>query len=392
MKFPRWRYILALGIVLVTGAVVWHVNTATAPSTNKLPAAILPAKQAKAVAGSYLFNGTIFWARRVQTWSVKADGTLDYNYPFSQLDTFDRQKYDAWVADLECPTTKTDVPMDQQENQLKFNCKPEYLPYAAKYFNIIDLANNHSDNMGPTGLTETRQALEANGIQHYGNYEPGNLGDTCEVISLPVRVSYSDNSIKKAGLPVAFCAWHYFYRKPLPGEIENMQKYAAVMPVFAFIHMGVEYKAKADPVQQEIAHKVADQGSEFVVANNPHWVQNSEVYKGKLIVYSTGNFIFDQQGDAEVTRSDSLRADVELNYDSNIQKWLDLAPQCAGFHDDCLAKAKALGLQKPKLSYKFSIVAGDNSNKITKKAGPDIQKAVEERLNWAATLQALRQN
>jgi hypothetical protein len=342
----------------------------------------------ESLSGHYLFNGTIFWGRGIEHWAQKPDGTYDYAHPFSGLGTFGRDKYDAWVADLECPITSKDVSFKTQVDDLIFNCRPEYTAEAGKYFNILDLANNHTDNMGPTGLPETRANLEKNNIQHFGNYDPGVASDTCEIISLPIKIVNSDKTLAAATLPVAFCAWHYFYRLPKDGEIEAMKVYSSLMPVFAFVHMGVEYNTVAQPTQVEIAHKVADQNPEFVIANNPHWIQNSEAYKGKLIVYSTGNFIFDQL-DSEGMRSASIDLTATTPYNADLQKWLDIGPKCTAFHDSCLNMIKQAGLAKPRLSLKYDVVAGDNSGKLTKKGSDQLLAQLKTRLDWDKTMKAL---
>ena len=259
------------------------------------------------------------------------------------------------------------------------------------YFNLIDLANNHSDNAGQEGLQQTRDVLVKNNVQTFGHYDPNKKQDTCEVIALPIRAIKDDKTEVKGQLPVTFCAWHYFYRLPTDGEIDVMDEYAKIMPVFAFIHMGQEYKTKADPIQESIAHQVADHGPEFVIANNPHWVQNSEVYKNKFIIYSTGNFIFEQQSNAEVTRSASPDITMTVAYDENVQKWLDLGKTCEKFKDSCLTKAKEMNLKKVQPKYTYEIIAGDSSKKLTKKADPLVQKATEQRLNWDQTIKLLGQ-
>ncbi len=338
--------------------------------------------------GRYLFNGTIFWGRGIEHWAQKSDGSYDYAHPFSGLNTFNRQDYDAWVADLECPITDKVVSFKTQVDNLIFNCRPEYVAEAAKYFNILDLANNHTDNMGASGLTSTRTNLDKYSVQYFGNYDPGVADDVCKVMGLPIKVQYSDASLKTASLPVAFCAWHYFYRLPRAGEIEAMKAVSDTMPVFAFVHMGVEYNTVAQATQVSIAHEVADQNPEFVIANNPHWVQNIEAYKGKLIVYSTGNFIFDQL-DSEGMRSASVDLSATIPYDLNLQKWLDIGPKCQQSKDKCLSLIKTTGLKKPILKLKYDVVAGDNSNKLTKKGSDQLLLALKARLNWDQTLKNL---
>jgi len=383
-----------LGLLLIAGVIgafLFFSNNGGVPLVSKEP----PKPKKVRVEGRYLFNGTVVWARYMEQWSTKADGTLDYAYPFSGLAGFDRSKYDAWTADLECASSATEqVPIARAASELIFNCRPEFLAEAAKYFDFFNLANNHTHDLGETGFEETKKNLEANGITPYGNFEPGELGDICKVVPMPVRViSELDGkeSAADASLPVALCAWHYFFRLPLEGEIETMKQYADVMPVFAFLQAGVEYRAKADDIQKFMAHKIVDQGPEFLVANSAHWVQDGEVYKGKPILYSTGNFIFDQQSNAEVTRSASLDASLSIPYSKDVQKWLDLGTACKTEGGDCFAKVQQKDLAKPKTSLTYELVAGDNSNKLTKRADATLQQAVETRVGWPELKAALGQ-
>ncbi len=363
-----------------------HKQVPKKPPSQAVSKAKVPGIQT--VAGRYLINGTVTWARAVEQ---QAHG--DFGQPFSQLDTFHRELYDGWSADFECPITGNVVPYQTQINNLVFNCRPEFLPAAVKYFNIFDLANNHTDNQGgEKGLEETRRHLNEAGVQYFGTFDAADSDNVCEILALPVRLQNDDKSEDRAALPIAFCGWHYFYRKPSPGEIAVMDKYAKLMPVFAFVEMGSEYYAEANETQVSIAHQVIDEGPEFLVANNPHWVQNTEVYKGKLIVYSTGNFIFDQL-DSETNRSASVDLTISVPYDDNVAKWLTLAPQCAVFHDDCLAKAEQLQLTKVNIQLKYGLVAGQNGYKtLTHKADAAIQKEVEGRTNWQQTCIQLGNN
>lgn len=347
------------------------------------------------VEGRYLFNGTVVWGRFMEDWSKRPDGSMNYAYPFSGLNTFDRSKYDGWTADLECPVMNQHFSTETQDDITAFNCRPEFLSEAAKYFNFLNLANNHThDFKDEAALTETRQHLDKAGIQYWGDFDPGKLDNICEVMALPVHVvsaKAGKESSMPANLPVAFCAWHYFFRLPKPGEIEYMKQYSDVMPVFAFIQAGVEYRTPADDYQRMMAHEVADQGPQFVVVNSAHWVQDGEVYKGIPILYSTGNFIFDQQSDSEVTRSASLDGQMTIQYTPELDKWLALGDSCKAHKDNCFEQIKAQHLAQPKLSFKYDLVAGDDSNKLTKKANAGIQKAVEQRVGWDAIKAALGQ-
>jgi poly-gamma-glutamate synthesis protein (capsule biosynthesis protein) len=359
------------------------------------PAAEPPKPEKVRVEGRYLFAGTTVWARRMQAWSTRADGTVDYAYPFSGLDTFEREKYDAWLADLECPVLSQEISVATQISETAFNCRPEFLPEAAKYFDFFNLANNHTrDFNGEAALAETRRHLEENGIQHFGDFEPAKLADICEVVAMPVRVISELNGQETAEpghLPVALCGWHYFFRLPSSGEIEHMRQYAEVMPVFAFIQAGAEYRPHADELQISMVHRIMDQGPEFVVGNSAHWVQNGEVYQGKPILYATGNFIFDQQQNAELTRSASMDARMSIPYSGNLEQWLELGASCKAHKDTCFEQIKQGRFTQLDPQFTYDIVAGDSSNQLTKRAGSAIQQAVEERVGWPAMRAALGQ-
>ena len=361
-------------------------------SVSTVPANEAPQKvQPTSVAGWYLFNGTTVWARAVEKY---ARG--DYNQPFSQLDTFDRAKYDGWSTDFECPITNNIVPYETQVNNLVFNCRPEFLPSASKYFNLYDLANNHTDNQGgQVGLAETRKHLDKTaGVQYFGNFDPTVTKDICEVMALPVRLQKTDKTEEKSQLPVAFCAWHYFnyFRGPRPDELAVVKQYSDVMPVFGFVEMGTEYHASASDSQRNIAHQLVDAGLDVLFANNPHWVQDAEAYKGKLITYSLGNFIFDQL-DTETQRSASIDTTLLITYDDTVAKWLALGPSCASFHDGCLQAATEQGLKKVNFTLKYAVIAGQGgAGKVTHRADAETQAAVESRMNWAEVSKALGQS
>ncbi|HRQ98331.1 MAG TPA: CapA family protein, partial [Candidatus Saccharibacteria bacterium] len=238
-------FITAIIIVAISvlSIVAWYIyHQFNSENTAKAPAAVekvIP--RPVSLKSDVMTTGNIFWGRYMNDWAMASP--LKYEYPFSRLNEFERDKYDAWIAGLECPT-KSGVHMTSAEMEvaLQFNCSPEYLPEAAKWFNIVSLANNHTDNQGVDGFAETQEALDKNGIQYFGHYDPRALNDICEVISLPVTVTSSDDSITKGNLPVALCGYHGVFRIPPTESLELMEKYSKIMPVIAFPHMGVEYQ------------------------------------------------------------------------------------------------------------------------------------------------------
>lgn len=342
------------------------------------------------VSSNVLFTGNTYWGRYINDWSMASP--LKYAYPFSRLNEFNRASYDAWISGLECPTVAgVSMASAEEDATLQFNCSPDYLPEAAKWFTAFTLANNHTDNQGAEGFSETKQHLEENGIQYFGHYDPREIDDICEVIALPVTVQKDDDSTEKGYLPVAMCAFHAVFRIPTAEAVAEIEKYTPYMPVIAFPHMGAEYKSAPDELKISFYHSLIDAGADMILGDHPHWIQPSESYKGHLIMYSMGNFMFDQQDTAEVVRSAGVRVVMKTTDNSDLlEQWLQFGEECATFKDGCLAEIQEQNLQKLNISYQFEIIGTDDSNKIVKPASAEKQASILQRLNWQNTVTQLQ--
>lgn len=389
-KKRRWVLIGLLVFIFLAAAGVgayalFGRDRSTPTNNNVAQTATTP--QPTTIKGRYLFSGTVVLDR-----VVASEAGDDYSQPFSQLDTLG--EFDEGIADLECPVTDSSyVSVKGQENP-RFNCQPHWLPQLKKHFGIIKLAGNHTYDMGAAGFTETVERLQKAGIQAVGHHNPHVEKDNCKVVAFPVRIEISDGGEEKGTLPIAVCAFNYkIIFAPEPGEIETIQRYAKVMPVFGLLQAGSEYITTAGAQQRSYARKLIDNGAAFVIANGTHYVQDSEVYKDKLIVYSLGNFIFDQT-DYETMRAVSIAVDITATHDENLSKWLALSDKCnaTAREDKCLAEAEKQGLSKIDLKLQFEPIGSSGGvRKITKKADSTLQKAIEDRLNWTQTLKELNQ-
>lgn len=376
-------------MVVGFGALAWQYVGKDEPAnvaSNETSVETTQKSETYKVEGKYLFSGTIVMAR-----AVERAAAGNYDQPFSKFDTFNPSQYDGWLADLECPATDKEIPYRDQVENLQFNCGPKWFPALKKYFTMFNLANNHTGDMGAAGFAQTQANLDAAGFQLVGSVDPASKEDACEVMALSVRMQKPNGKTEKGTLPVAFCAFHYFFRTPKPGEMDIVKEYAKTMPVFGLMHVGVEYRPNSDGNQQQVAHTLVDNGAEFVIGNSPHWVQESEAYKGKPIFYSTGNFIFDQL-EYEEQRGVSIAVDVQLTADENVEKWLALGEQCKKRRDNCLEIAKQQNLQKIPLKLTYQPIGNSGGNKkLTQLADPKLQASIEERLRWSATKAAIGQ-
>jgi poly-gamma-glutamate synthesis protein (capsule biosynthesis protein) len=60
-------------------------------------------------------------------------------------------------------------------------------------------------------------------------------------------------------------------------------------------HWGTEYITPPEERQKSLGRLTIDSGADLVIGNHPHWIKPIEFYKGKLITYGHGNFVFDQE-------------------------------------------------------------------------------------------------
>ncbi len=148
---------------------------------------------------------------------------------------------------------------------------------AAAGIDIAGLSNNHAGNFGEAGIKETAEVLAAKDILTVRDNKP-----TFRKINnlLFTFLAYDDTIASVSAERVR-------------------EGIAAARPdagvVIILFHWGREYTDQPDSRQIKLAHLAIDAGADLVAGSHPHWIQSLEVYRGKLIVYSLGNFIFDQE-------------------------------------------------------------------------------------------------
>lgn len=402
---PRTPFAVVAILAAVAVAVAWLSgrvpgldgwdNTGGISATSESPPSMRSPSRAPvpvSLESRMMVVGDVFWGRYVNDWAM-AD-PAGFAYPFQRLSDFDREAYDAWINDMECPITDNPkVASSVEDDTLQFDCDPRYLTEASKWFDVMTLANNHTDNQGGlVGLEETRRHLDEHGIQYFGSFDPEDRAHLCDIIAMPARATMSDGSTRKVALPMAWCGFHGVFATPSDESLAVIKGYTDHFPVIAMPHSGQEYQPGPDEIKTTFYRTLIDNGADAVIGDHPHWVQASEAYKGRPIIYSLGNFIFDQQFNSEVTRSAVVTMEVSTAEadPAALQRWIDLAGQCTAYGDSCVAQAREQDLPKLPLTYHFTIDSSDNSGGLVKRGTAEQTAAVKERLAWAETVSGLR--
>jgi poly-gamma-glutamate synthesis protein (capsule biosynthesis protein) len=83
-----------------------------------------------------------------------------------------------------------------------------------------------------------------------------------------------------------------------------------VLPV---MHWGWENEPVANARQRQLAKLMVDAGADAVLGGHPHVTQDIEIYKGKPIVYSVGNFIMKETDNPQQRQGWVLRLDISAS-------------------------------------------------------------------------------
>jgi len=154
---------------------------------------------------------------------------------------------------------------------------------------IASLANNHALNQGEEGFTETAELLTRNGILPVGDNEQPKI-----LVRKGTRFAFlAYNDVGEQSELLMAAAKEDRIRQDIV-----VAKEQADVVILQF-HWGEEYRRLPTWRQEELAHFAIDNGADLVLGNHPHWFQAVEMYKGKLIAYSHGNFVFDQMWSLE---------------------------------------------------------------------------------------------
>lgn len=143
------------------------------------------------------------------------------------------------------------------------------------------LANNHAFDLGAEGLKIAKPLLVAAGIA-----------------PVPHMGSADVNSLRVVGLNYVVNPSYADYPRIADGDYDRLCRSTLKAPVFAFVHWGREYTNEAGADEREIADKLLECGVSAIIGGHSHRAATKlEAMRGGggLMLYSLGNFIFDQK-------------------------------------------------------------------------------------------------
>lgn len=195
--------------------------------------------------------------------------------------------YDIFIANLEGPI----VVMNRAECQQKaYNFQfaidtTERLKSVG--INMVNISNNHNFDCYRVGFESTKKYLNTAGIEY--------IGERSVEKSYKIKI-VDGKKIAFVGIDAVTPPFSVLEYYPLIKKLKTENDYVVVD-----IHWGEEYNLRFTFEQKNIAHRLIDSGVDVIFGHHPHVVEPVEVYKGGVVFYSLGNFVFDQDfGDTTV--------------------------------------------------------------------------------------------
>lgn len=246
--------------------------------------------------------GDILAARAVEG-TMRKQG---YDYPFRKIRTY-LADADITFANLETPLIgDRDTGKTTPGGTTVFRGDTDFAQALKDAgIDIVSLANNHMKDQGSAGITSTVLALNEVGMLHVGAGQNLDEARRMQIVTVPSKLA------KRDPVTIGFLAYNdadvvpqtYHAKSQQSGtnimDIEHLKQdveasRSKVDVLIVSMHSGTEYVDYANDRQQVFARAAIDYGADMVVGHHPHVLQPIEVYKGKYIFYSLGNFVFDQ--------------------------------------------------------------------------------------------------
>lgn len=208
---------------------------------------------------------------------------------------------DLRLCNLECALSGVALPRGLPPKMFRFRSDPENVAVLqAAGIDCVTLANNHVLDYGDEGLRETLRVLDRAGIARAG------AGETLEEAAQPALVRVGSDTVGVVGFSDNEPLWAA-NRHPgiLYAPVETASPEAA--PVFSAVtatrqqadlvlvspHWGPNWGTPPPLEQPPFARALVDRGADVVFGHSGHIFRGIELYRGRPLIYSAGDYIDD---------------------------------------------------------------------------------------------------
>ncbi len=231
---------------------------------------------------------------------------------------------DCRLINLECVISTRGQPWNPGLKPFHFRSNPRAIEILkAARVDCATLANNHVLDYGPEALLDSLNFLDQANIQHTG------AGAHIDEALAPAFLEFAQGRIAVVALTDNEPEWEatqfqpgvnyvgYDARgllAPYQERIADLIRDARQNAFFVMIsaHIGPNW-GEPSLAMRKLAHQLLDLGGDFYWGHSNHTPQGIEIYKGKVILYSTGDFVDDYAVDPDERNDLSFLFQIEEN-------------------------------------------------------------------------------
>lgn len=220
-----------------------------------------------------------------------------------------KEDEDIWIGNFE--GVISDV--SELKNYAKdcFRIKSDSLQFCSKLIDYYGIANNHVMEHGSDAYKQMVSNLIPICKGIFGSLQ--NQSVTFKHQRKNVSISGFSLRYDQTGFKPLY--WNFPEYKDVE---EEYNKISSAEYKIIYIHWGVEFVDHPNVDQIRFAHWLIDLGYDMVIGMHPHILQGYEIYKGKYIFYSLGNFVFNMAWEptkyGAIVNIDLESGNVEYNY------------------------------------------------------------------------------
>lgn len=195
-----------------------------------------------------------------------------------------------------------------------FRAHPRVLQTLKRHVDGVTLANNHSGDYGREAFAEMLGLLSKHQLAQAGG-------------GMNLAQAHTPWIVERNGLRIAILSYSEFMPRSYeadsdaPGiawsedaqvidDIRRARRLHRADIVLPVMHWGWENEPTANQRQRQFAKQMIDAGADAILGGHPHVTQDIEIYKGKPIIYSVGNFIMKETDNPQQRLGWVLRLDI----------------------------------------------------------------------------------
>ncbi|HVX00581.1 MAG TPA: CapA family protein [Candidatus Babeliaceae bacterium] len=240
--------------------------------------------------------------------------TTSYAYPWGNL-LPELYKNDLNIINLETTLTNAKKPVPKVFN---FRANPEVVvSLLLGNITVVNTANNHILDFGIPGLIETLKVLDSTGIKHVGS------GNNELQARRPVIINKNNIKIGIIGATDNEPTWiatsirpgtNYFSATKANRLLQDVRALRPLVDILIVcLHWGPNMKERPSHEFRDLAHQLIDSGVDILHGHSAHIFQGIEIYKNKLILYDTGDFVDDYAVDPFLRNDRSFLFNVTVD-------------------------------------------------------------------------------